>query len=225
MRSYQGFLSALFLLPNAPIYGFRCPRLPLYTSPKPSLRRPMSKSATDSSDGGATSDSEADVCFHAIDEAEPIYRYGPGGYHTVAIGDRLGSHYRILDKLGYGSYSTVWLARDESLQRLVALKICTADASPREFEMLSLLNHMSDRDEDALKMMPTLLNMFHIHGPHGTHMCLVTDASRCSLALAKRRAHYSPLMLPVARAIAVQLILTVAYLHRKGIVHGGQCWP
>lgn len=176
----------------------------------------------DTSDGGTTSDCDSDVCFHAIDEAEPIYRYGPGGYHTVAIGDELGGRYRILNKLGYGSYSTVWLARDETLQRLVSVKICTADASPREFEILSHLNDRSNSNDGALKMIPTLLDNFCIEGPHGTHRCLVTDASRCSLALAKRRAHYSPFMLPVARAIAAQLILTIAYLHYKGIIHGGE---
>lgn len=51
----------------------------------------------DSSDRGTTSDCDSDVCFHAIDEAEPIYRYGPGGYNTVAIGDELGGRYRILN--------------------------------------------------------------------------------------------------------------------------------
>lgn len=183
----------------------------------------MSKLAMQSSDGSRT---DSNVRFHAIDDAEPFYRYGPGGYHPVAIGDRLGGHYHILHKLGHGSYSTVWLARDETLQRLVAVKVCTADSSSRESEMLSLLRNLSEVDgDDALRrgMIPKLLNTFRIEGPHGTHNCLVTDVARCSVNDAKRRGTYAPLMLPVARAIAAQLILTVAYLHGKGIVHGGEC--
>ncbi len=189
----------------------------------------MSKPATQSLEGSGTSDSDSDVRFHAIDDAEPFYRYGPGGYHPVAIGDRLGGHYRILHKLGHGGYSTVWLARDETLQRLVAVKVCTADASPRESEILSLLRNLSEVDNDSddgavgRGMIPTLLNTFRIDGPHGTHTCLVTDVARCSVNEAKRRGSYAPLMLPVARAIAAQLILTVAYLHGKGFVHGGEC--
>ncbi|KAM0322697.1 hypothetical protein ACHAQA_009288 [Verticillium albo-atrum] len=185
----------------------------------------MSKRATQSPVGSATSDSDLDVYFHAIDDAEPFYRYGPGGYHPVALGDRLGGHYQILHKLGHGSYSTVWLARDETLQRLVAVKVCTADANPRESEILSLLRNLSeinDNSDDGTSgqaMMPTLLDTFRI-GPHGTHTCLVTDVARCSLNEAKRRGSYAPLMLPVARAIAAQIILAVTYLHRKGFVHG-----
>lgn len=189
----------------------------------------MSKPATQTPDGSRTSESDSGVRFHANDDAEPFYRYGPGGYHPVAIGDRLGGHYHVLQKLGHGSYSTVWLARDEVLQRLVAVKVCTVDASPRESEILSFLRYLSkvdgDGNDDALGrgMMPVLLNTFNINGPHGTHTCLVTDVARCSVDEGKRRGFYAPFMLPVARAIAAQLILAVAYLHAKGFVHGGEC--
>ena len=35
-----------------------------------------------------------------------------GGYHPVKIGD-VYSHYRVIRKLGWGHFSTVWLSRDE----------------------------------------------------------------------------------------------------------------
>ncbi len=44
---------------------------------------------------------------------EDFYRYCPGGYHPVRIGDVFNNaKYKVLRKLGYGVYSTVWLARD-----------------------------------------------------------------------------------------------------------------
>lgn len=44
---------------------------------------------------------------------ESLARYHPGGYHPVRIGDHLHSgKYEVISKLGYGLYSTVWLARD-----------------------------------------------------------------------------------------------------------------
>jgi serine/threonine-protein kinase SRPK3 len=42
---------------------------------------------------------------------ESIGRYCDGGYHPVRIGDLFSDgKYRIVSKLGYGVYSTVWLA-------------------------------------------------------------------------------------------------------------------
>ena len=39
--------------------------------------------------------------------------YGPGRLHPVHLGDLFDrSRYKILRKLGAGSYSTVWLAKD-----------------------------------------------------------------------------------------------------------------
>lgn len=43
---------------------------------------------------------------------EPDY-YRVGGYHRVSIGDTFHSgRYTVLRKLGYGEFSTVWLARN-----------------------------------------------------------------------------------------------------------------
>jgi hypothetical protein len=47
-------------------------------------------------------------------DAEPLHRYRPGGYHPLALGDALkNERYKILHKLGWGSYSTTWAAKDQ----------------------------------------------------------------------------------------------------------------
>jgi serine/threonine protein kinase len=44
---------------------------------------------------------------------EPLERYVQGGFHPVALGDTFhNGRYTIRYKLGYGGFSTVWLARD-----------------------------------------------------------------------------------------------------------------
>jgi hypothetical protein len=44
---------------------------------------------------------------------EYISRYCPGGYHPVCLGDTFKDHrYKIYHKLGFGGFSTVWLAKD-----------------------------------------------------------------------------------------------------------------
>ena len=53
--------------------------------------------------------------FHFVGPGlESLDRYRPGGYHPVHIGDVYDEKYRVLHKLGYGSHSTVWFARDLS---------------------------------------------------------------------------------------------------------------
>jgi serine/threonine-protein kinase SRPK3 len=48
----------------------------------------------------------------SIASEEPPERYCPGGYHPVHLGEIFNDEYQIISKLGYGVYSTVWLAKD-----------------------------------------------------------------------------------------------------------------
>ncbi len=47
-----------------------------------------------------------------VDEEESLgYKYG--GYHPVKIGDVFSGRYVVVKKLGWGHFSTVWMARDD----------------------------------------------------------------------------------------------------------------
>ena len=50
---------------------------------------------------------------NVIENVEDIDKYRTGGLHPVRLGDTYEGKqkYRILLKLGYGPFSTVWLAR------------------------------------------------------------------------------------------------------------------
>ena len=50
--------------------------------------------------------------YFAGPDVESPNRYRPGGYHPVHLGDVYCQRYRVIHKLGFGTYSTVWLARD-----------------------------------------------------------------------------------------------------------------
>lgn len=51
-------------------------------------------------------------------DAEPLHRYRKGGYHPITLGSFLDNgRYKILHKLGWGGYSTVWAARDQRLYK------------------------------------------------------------------------------------------------------------
>jgi serine/threonine-protein kinase SRPK3 len=172
---------------------------------------------------------------------EPIQLYCPGGYHPVHLGDKFNDRYTIEHKLGYGGYSTVWLARDPQ-KRLVALKIMVA-AKPGDVDYEDILQEASflrrlkpqpgasigrplsgvlySSHTTPPSFFPTLLDEFIIQGPNGEHRCLVTDVLGPSLGglTGDDRLYAFPVKL--ATRIAVQLAQAVAELHECGIVHGG----
>ena len=48
-----------------------------------------------------------------MDPTEDIEEYRPGKYHPVHLGNLFcDAKYEVVRKLGYGAYSTVWLAKD-----------------------------------------------------------------------------------------------------------------
>jgi serine/threonine protein kinase len=168
-----------------------------------------------------------DFHFSSMETTEDMTRYAPGGYHPIVIGDILspsaensesGSRqYRIMHKLGFGSYATVWLAqKTDSSKAFVAVKVTTANGGlTREVAMLEAASKMQTNDKQPSHVL-TLLDNFTLHGPNGTHSVLVTDIVVPILSLPSRKS------LPLWRKAAAHgLAQAVANLHTARIVHGG----
>ncbi|GCB20743.1 serine/threonine-protein kinase spk-1 [Aspergillus awamori] len=160
------------------------------------------------------------VEYNWIKGVETLEEYVPGGYHPIMVGDMLHNRYYIVDKLGSGGYSTVWLAHDTVIKRYVALKVNTADALPREATALRFLS--TPRSSTSLPhqgpdLVPILLDQFEVQGPNGTHACYTTAPAQCNL----REISFSRLFpLEVARALCYGLTQAVVYTHSQGYVHG-----
>lgn len=56
-------------------------------------------------------------------EDEGMADYKVGGYHCMHIGEVMINRFVIVQKLGWGHFSTVWLAKDLEYNTYVALKI------------------------------------------------------------------------------------------------------
>ncbi|KAK1444478.1 hypothetical protein BgAZ_103840 [Babesia gibsoni] len=56
-----------------------------------------------------------------LSESEDPESYVPGGYHPVKVGEVYDGRYRIEGKLGWGYFSTVWLAADIKRRELLLL--------------------------------------------------------------------------------------------------------
>jgi len=80
-------------------------------------------------------------------DAEPMHRYRPGGYHPVALGDSLSDgRYKVLHKLGWGSYSTTWAAKDQTYVCVTKMLFLT-DYLPGMIAMLHSRSQLPKREE------------------------------------------------------------------------------
>ena len=161
-----------------------------------------------------------------IDGIERLDMYKPGDYHPVMIDDLLHDRYRIVDKLGFGGYSTIWLAQDDQSERYVAIKVGISSPSlpRRELSILRALSGSRPTSQavhaafDACNTIPSILDEFDIQGPNGTHACYTMAPAQGNL----KEASFSRLFpVQVARALAARLTIAVSFVHSNGFVHGG----
>ncbi|KAL4783312.1 kinase-like domain-containing protein [Aspergillus varians] len=156
------------------------------------------------------------------DDIENLEGYRPGGYHPTNINDKfLNGRYKVVHKLGYGSYSTVWLARDQEAGRYVALKIIVAEVSGKAVESKILRRLQSGNpNHPGRQYIASLLNEFFFTGPNGHHRCLVSEVHGCSVAESKENSTDFKFSPDISRAIAAQVTLGLAYMHSQGVGHG-----
>ena len=169
--------------------------------------------------------SDAGPAYYCDIESESLNRYRPGGYHPVNINDTFNSgRYCVLQKLGWGGYSTVWLVYDSVLSRSAALKVVVAELSERsnEARILQHLNSISAQHEGQ-RHLRKLTDYFFHDGPNGRHQCLVFSVDGVSVpALVSRYASNARLPGHLAWELSKQVTLALDYLHSNGIAHGGE---
>ena len=94
-------------------------------------------------------------------EEQSLPRYHERHYYPVRIGDVFKDQYRVIAKLGYGAYSTVWLAWDQRFanpisSHLVQLRNSRAHTLCRAKEYTSLKVSVSSHDTETSSKSPVL---------------------------------------------------------------------
>ncbi|KZT03391.1 kinase-like protein [Laetiporus sulphureus 93-53] len=169
--------------------------------------------------------------------------YVKGGYHPVHIGDAFSDgRYIVVRKLGWGHFSTVWLAKDTKMHRHVALKV--VKSAPRYTETaldeIKLLQRLITSSTPPVE--PTLenpnpppspsqthpgrshvisfLDHFRHKGPNGTHVCMVFEVLGENLLGLIKRHQNKGVPIPLVKQIAKQILLGLDYMHRCcGVIH------
>lgn len=160
-----------------------------------------------------------------LDE-ENIDDYKEGGYHPCQVGDLFkDGRYKIFRKLGWGYFSTVWLATDtEHNDSLVALKVVRAaqnytETAIDEIKLLKKLGQ-SDPDHPGAQFVVRMHDQFFHMGPHGSHVCMVFEVLGENLLSLIKRYHYKGVPSIMVKQITMQMMLALDYSHRQcGIIH------
>mmetsp|Transcript_57509 Transcript_57509/g.136820 ORF Transcript_57509/g.136820 Transcript_57509/m.136820 type:complete len:618 (-) Transcript_57509:71-1924(-) len=176
--------------------------------------------------------------FTSDDEGADGYRRG--GYHVVTVGEVYNQRYRVIAKLGWGHFSTVWLCHDVEYSRFVAMKVQKSaphytEAAYDEIELLAeVAKRGSAREWEATQNGPLghlfpcvpftgvvqLLDYFEHYGANGKHVCMVFETMGPNVLALIKRYNFKGVPLHIVRKVATHTLIGLDYLHRVcGIIH------
>ncbi|WEW55344.1 hypothetical protein PRK78_000773 [Emydomyces testavorans] len=159
-------------------------------------------------------------------EEETFPDYLAARYYPVRIGEVFVSRYQVVGKLGYGAFSTVWLARDLNQHRHVALKVfiySQAMGNKADHE-LAIYNHLATISSKSrhrfCNAVRTLLDSFKVTGPDGVHHCLVHPPLWDSVDVFLARNPVRRLPIPVLGVVLHYVFLALDFLHTEcNLIH------
>jgi serine/threonine-protein kinase SRPK3 len=162
------------------------------------------------------------------------------GYFPAWLGQTfLGGKYVVVRKLGWGQYSSVWLARDKEfvigittvhtrtdpswsrLDRYTALKLLTVEATSamnaKELDEEGILQHIAKSRKEVYHPgaahVLSLFDTFRFMGPLGEHLCLVTEVLGFDLNFFRKAQPNSQVSIPIVKRIVRQILLGLDFLH------------
>ncbi|ELU03110.1 hypothetical protein CAPTEDRAFT_173738 [Capitella teleta] len=167
---------------------------------------------------------EEEILGSDDDEQEDPKDYVKGGYHPVKIGDVFNKKYRVIRKLGWGHFSTVWLCWDLDDKRFVALKVVKSaqhytETAVDECKLLRCVREAEEANPFREKVVQ-LLDDFKVSGANGTHVAMVFEVLGHNLLKLIIRSNYQGIPIQNVRSIIRQTLQGLHYLHSKcKIIH------
>ncbi|EER28549.1 Protein kinase domain containing protein [Coccidioides posadasii C735 delta SOWgp] len=195
------------------------------SNPLSSAQYPVSTTYASPLSRSPSSSSSAEELAETAADEEDSEDYCKGGYHPVQVGETYNNgRYVVIRKLGWGHFSTVWLSRDTTTGKHVALKVVRSAAHYTEtaIDEIKLLKRIVDArpDHPGRKHVVSLLDSFEHRGPNGVHVCMVFEVLGENLLGLIKRWNHRGIPMPLVKQITKQVLLGLDYLHREcGIIH------
>jgi serine/threonine-protein kinase len=137
---------------------------------------------------------------------------------SLSAGNLLARRYRLIDQIGAGGMSVIWRARDEVLDRIVALKVLAPElAADQRYRDL-----VREEARSAAQLVHPNVTAVHDYGdmiaPDGEFTAFVVMELLSGESL-ELRLTAGPLPWPEALGICAQVAEALAAAHRIGVVH------
>ncbi|KAI5560862.1 hypothetical protein POPTR_016G079900v4 [Populus trichocarpa] len=138
------------------------------------------------------------------------------GHYVFAIGDNLTPRYRILSKMGEGTFGQVLECFDNEKKELVAIKIVRSIHKYREAAMteIDVLQRLARHDIGSTRCVQ-IRNWFD----YRNHICIVFEKLGPSLYDFLRKNSYRSFPIDLVRELGRQLLESVAFMHDLHLIH------
>ncbi|PGH02550.1 CMGC/SRPK protein kinase [Blastomyces parvus] len=161
-----------------------------------------------------------------VDE-ESCPDYDAKSFYPARVGEVIANRYQLLVKVGWGSSSTVWFARDmrglqSEPEEAVALKIFNASTQEHINRQREIEEHIAAAPPgDGRAILRTFLECFETTGPEGgKHLCMAYEPMREPFWLFRTRFTDRHIPLPLLKTYIRILLVGLDYLHTEcRIVH------
>ncbi|XP_042482117.1 serine/threonine-protein kinase AFC3 [Macadamia integrifolia] len=138
------------------------------------------------------------------------------GHYVFNFGENLTPRYKILSKMGEGTFGRVLECWDRQTREYVAIKVVRSISKYREAAKIEIdiLQHLSSNDIGSSRCVQ-IRNWFD----YRNHICIVFEKLGPSLFDFLRRNKYSSFPVDLVREFGRQLLESVAYMHDLRLIH------
>lgn len=160
----------------------------------------------------------ARATVHNLPTIVPMAEEGPTAADTLAPGSTFADRYEVISLIGKGGMGTVYLARDTTTGRELALKLIRADRLRGEADVQRLINEGATCQNIRHRNVVAVYDVAQWKGqPYFTMEHVKGGSLRSWLVAQKQRRQDVPL--PVAAGIVRAVLAGLDEAHRLGIVH------